>query len=72
MSSEKMSSKQPYINSSINNNMSNKKKKISKILPSKPNFLKYSKIAKMLNTFNNNSLHKKSKTSDISLFLVED
>ena len=66
-----MSSKQPYINSSIKNNMNNKKKKISKIIPSKQNFLKYSKIAKMLNTFNNNSLHKKSKTSDISLFLVD-
>ena len=66
-----MSFKQPYMNSSINNNMNNKKKKIDKIVPSKPNFLKYSKIAKMLNTFDNNSLHKKSKTSDISLFLVD-
>ena len=66
-----MSNKYLLVYSSTINQMKNKTKKINALIPSKPNFLKNSKISKMLGTFNDKSLHKKSKTNDLSLFMED-
>ena len=68
MSSQKLSNQYLMTFSSDINNMKNRAKKINIFPQSKPTFLNGSKISKMINSFKDESLHKKCITSLNSFF----
>ena len=72
MSSKKICDQYLMTYSYTINNMKNKSNKLNNFFPSKPNFLKHSKISKMVKSVNNESLHEKWKTNSNSFFTKDE